>query len=375
MHPLEEELKKELQQLKELNLYRERKIVKDLTVLCSNNYLNLSNHPKVKESAKRAIDLFSTSAGASQLVSGYTPLHQQTEQTLQEVKGIPACITVGSGFLANLAILTALLNKEDIVFSDQLNHASIIDGVRLSKAKKIVYPHRDIKALKQLLETYRGSYRRCVIVSDSVFSMDGDIAPLKELVKLAKTFNCFLVIDDAHATGTIGLSSLHYAGIDWESPIVEVGTFSKALGSYGAYICASNVVIEYLVNKARPIIFSTSLPPPALAAAQTSLRLIKENPTLMERLQKLSRWVKTELRNLGVDLGLTEDITPIVPLMVYSEERAIKLRDRLLEEGFFVQAIRYPTVEKGKARLRLTITLEHPGEVYEKFLKLLKRFL
>jgi 8-amino-7-oxononanoate synthase len=375
MHPLEEELKKELQQLKELNLYRERRIVRGLTVLCSNNYLNLSNHPKVKESAKRAIDKFSTSSGASQLVSGYTPLHKETEQTLQEVKGIPACITVGSGFLANLAILTALLNKEDIVFSDQLNHASIIDGVRLSGAKKIIYPHRDTKTLKQLLETYRGSYRRCVIVSDSVFSMDGDIAPLKELIKLAKTFNCFLVLDDAHATGTIGLSSLHYAGINWESPIVEVGTFSKALGSYGAYICASKVVIEYLVNKARPIIFSTSLPPPALAAAQTSLRLIKQNPSLMEQLQKLSRWVKNELKDLGVDLGLTEDITPIVPLMVYSEERAIKLRDRLLEEGFFVQAIRYPTVEKGKSRLRLTITLEYPKEVYEKFLKVLKRFL
>ena len=369
---LEEELLKELEELKGKNLYRRRFIPENLHVLCSNNYLNLSQREEVKEAAKRAVELYGTGSGASQLVSGYTKLHREAELTLQKIKKIPACITVGSGYLANLAVLTALSGKGDLILSDELNHASIIDGVRLSKAERFIYPHKNTLEVKKFLEKNRKRFKRCLIVTDGVFSMDGDFAPLVELSAIAEHFECFLVVDDAHATGTIGYSSLHYWGLEWKEHIVEVGTFSKALGSYGAYVCASKVVIDYLINKARPIIFSTSLPPPVVAAAKTSLEILEREPHLMEELRKRSRWVKGELKRLGFDLGITEDFTPIVPIMVYDERRALELRDKLLERGFFVQAIRYPTVAKGKARLRLTVTLEHSEGVYKEFLETLK---
>jgi len=370
---VEELLKKELEELKRKNLYRERFIPEGLKVLCSNNYLNLSNRREVKEAAKKAIDIYGTGSGASQLVSGYTGLHRKVEKVLSRVKEIPACITVGSGYLANLAVITSLAGEGDVILSDRLNHASIVDGVRLSKADRFIYPHKDTEIVKSFLDKKRSKYKKCLIITDGVFSMDGDLAPLKELTEIAETYKCFLIVDDAHATGTVGISSLHFWKIEWKPFIVEVGTFSKALGSYGAYICASSTVIEFLINNARPVIFSTSLPPPALAAAKKGLEILKGEPQLIEKLQDLSRWVKNELKKLGWDLGITEYFTPIVPIMVYDEKRAMELRDYLLQKGYFVQAIRYPTVEKGKARLRLTITLEHSRQIYEDFLKVLNR--
>lgn len=370
---MEELLKEELERLKRENLYRKRFIPEGLKIFCSNNYLNLAKNPEVIEAVKETVQIYGVGSGASQLVSGYTELHQRVEQKLSEVKRIPQCITVGSGYLANLSVLTALVGRGDIILSDRLNHASIVDGVRLSKAEKFVYPHKDTVAVERFLKENRKRFKRCLIVTDGVFSMDGDLAPLRELSKIAETYNCFLVVDDAHATGTIGYSSLHYWGLEWQPHIVEVGTFSKALGSYGAYICASETVIEYLTNFARPIIFSTSLPPPALAGALKGLEILQKQPEVVGKLQNLSKEFKRELKNLGLDLGITEDITPIVPLMVYDERRALEIRDRLLEEGIFIQAIRYPTVEKGKARLRLTVTLEHSEEDYERLLKVLRK--
>ena len=370
---MEELLKEELERLKRENLYRKRFIPEGLKIFCSNNYLNLAKNPEVIEAVKETVQIYGVGSGASQLVSGYTQLHQRVEQKLSEVKRIPQCITVGSGYLANLSVLTALVGRGDIILSDRLNHASIVDGVRLSKAEKFVYPHKDTVAVERFLKENRKRFKRCLIVTDGVFSMDGDLAPLRELSKIAETYNCFLVVDDAHATGTIGYSSLHYWGLEWQPHIVEVGTFSKALGSYGAYICASETVIEYLTNFARPIIFSTSLPPPALAGALKGLEILQKQPEVVGKLQNLSKEFKRELKNLGWDLGITEDITPIVPLMVYDERRALEIRDRLLEEGIFIQAIRYPTVEKGKARLRLTVTLEHSEEDYERLLKVLRK--
>ncbi|NPB04886.1 MAG: 8-amino-7-oxononanoate synthase [Aquificae bacterium] len=368
---MEEELLRELEELRRRGLYRRRFLPEGLKVLCSNNYLNLSNRREVKEAALRAVETYGTGSGASQLVSGYTELHRSLEEELAKAKGVPACLTVGSGYLANLAVITALVSEGDLVLSDELNHASIVDGVRLSKAAKFVYPHRDAKAARLFLEKRRGGFRRCLIVTDGVFSMDGDLAPLPELVELAERFDCFLVVDDAHATGTVGLSSLAYWGLEWKPFVVEVGTLSKALGSYGAFVCGSETLVEYLVNKARPVIFSTSLPPPSVAAAEAALRVLLAEPSLVERLQNLSREVKKRLRAEGFDLGPAEEFTPIVPLLVGEEERALGLRDRLLERGFFVQAIRYPTVPRGKARLRLTVTLEHPPEVYAAFVQTL----
>ena len=203
--------------------------------------------------------------------------------------------------------------------------------------------------------------------------MDGDIAPLPELVRLAENYGCALLIDDAHATGVLGFSSLEYFKIPPKGDIVQIGTFSKALGSYGAYVCGSKIVIDYLVNRARSLIFSTSLPPPSLGASLGALKVLKSNPNLIKELQKRSKTVKGWLKDF--DLSHSEDITPIVPIVLGDEKLTLEVRDKLLQKGFFVQAIRYPTVERGKARLRLTVTLEHPLEVYEEFVETLKGVL
>ncbi len=363
----ERSLQEELENLKGENLYRERFLLprKGVKVLCSNNYLNLSRHPYVKRRAIEAIERFGTSSSASQLVSGYTTLHRELEELLSSLKGCDRCITFGSGYLANVGTISALFGKEDVVFSDRLNHASIIDGVRLSGTKKFIYPHRDTETLEKLLAEHRKHYRRCGIITDSVFSMDGDIAPLPQLVALAKRYGCALLVDDAHATGVLGLSSLQYFGIPPSGEIVQIGTFSKALGSYGAYVCGSEIVIDYLVNKARSLIFSTSLPPAAVGAAIGALEVLEKEPSLIGQLQKRSKTVKGWLKDF--DLGTSEGITPIVPIVLGDEKTTLEVRDKLLQRGFFVQAIRYPTVERGKARLRLTVTLEHPLEVYRDF--------
>jgi 8-amino-7-oxononanoate synthase len=372
--PFEDSLREELNKLKEENLYRERIVLpqKGVRVLCSNNYLNLSNHPEVKSKVLQTLREFPVGSGASQLVSGYTPLHQKLEEKLALLKGSDSCLLFGSGYLANLGVISALFGREDVIFSDQLNHASIIDGIRLSRAQKFVYPHRDIETLEKILKQQRGKYRRCGIVTDSVFSMDGDIAPLDRLNRLAKAFDCALIVDDAHATGTIGFSSLEYFGIKPEGHIIQVGTLSKALGGYGAFVCGSGVVIRYLINRARSLIFSTSLPPPVVAAALGALEVINSQPRLIETLRQRAQTVKEWLLGEGFDLGFSEIFTPIVPIILGSEERTLKVRDCLLKKGFFVQAIRYPTVERGKARLRLTVTLEHPLEVYRQFLDILR---
>lgn len=373
MLPFEDNLLSELLEFRKRNLYRQRWVRNsELYTLCSNNYLNLSNHPRVKEASIKAIERFGTSSGASQLVSGYTELHQKLEEFLASLKGTESCLNFGSGYLANVGTISALFRKGDVIFSDQLNHASIIDGIKLSKADKFVYPHRDWKTLEKLLKENRNKYNRCGIVTDSVFSMDGDIAPLRELNDLAKRYNCALLIDDAHATGTIGFSSLDYFGIKPEGHIVQIGTFSKALGSYGAYVCGSKIVTEYLVNKARSLIFSTALPPSVIAASLEALKVLKEEPNLIKELQKRSKEIKNLLKEKGFDLGLSEDVTPIVPIMVYDEKKALEVRDCLFKKGFFVQAIRYPTVDRKKARLRLTITLEYSFEVYLRFIEILE---
>jgi len=370
--PFEQSLLEELRRLRKENLFRERFLLpkSGLKVLCSNNYLNLSNHSLVKEKAIEAVKRFGTSSSASQLVSGYTALHRELEELLASLKGTERCLTFGSGYLANVGTISALFGKGDAVFSDALNHASIIDGVRLSKADRYIYPHGDTETLENLLREHKDKYNRCGIITDSVFSMDGDIAPIPKLVRLAKRYGCALLIDDAHATGVLGFSSLEYFKIPPSGEIVQIGTFSKALGSYGAYVCGSRIVIEYLINRARSLIFSTSLPPPALGASLAALGVIKENPDLVGELQKRSKTVKGWLKEF--DLSHSEDTTPIVPIVLGDEKLTLEVRDKLLQKGFFVQAIRYPTVERKRARLRLTVTLEHPLEVYADFVETLK---
>ena len=369
----EDFLKEELKGLKNKNLHRERFLPsKNLYNLCSNDYLGFSEHPRLIEASINATKSFGTSSSASQLVSGFTKLHKKLEEFLANLKGCESCLNFGSGYLANIGVISALFGKGDVIFSDQLNHASIIDGVRLSKAEKFIYPHRDIKALRELLEKHRRNYRKCGIITDGVFSMDGDIAPLEELDLLAEKYDCALLADDAHATGTIGFSSFDYLGIKPRSFTVQIGTFSKALGSYGAYVCGGETLTKYLINKARSLIFSTSLPPGVVAASLEALKVLKESSTLVEELKSRSKYIKSLLRKEGFNLGLAEDETPIVPIILGKEEKTLKVRNCLLQKGFFVQAIRYPTVEFGKARLRLTVSLKYPLEVYEKFVETLK---
>jgi 8-amino-7-oxononanoate synthase len=375
MEPFEADalFKKRLEFLKRENLYRERIVPPEgVKVLCSNNYLNLSRHPGVVEASIEAAKRCGTGSGASALVSGYGNLHRLLELETARYKETPACLTVGSGFLANVGLFSALAGEGDLILSDRLNHASIIDGVRLSKAKRVIYPHKDTAFIERFLQEHRPEFKSCLLVTDGVFSMDGDVAPLDKLYKLAEKFGCFLIIDDAHTTAAVERSSLHLFKLDWKPFVIEIGTYSKALGSYGAFICGSAALVEYLVNTLRSYIFSTALPPTVIAASLAALGVVQKEPSLVKRLRALSLWIKEELKSAGFDLGLSDEITPIVPIMVGDEEKALKLRNRLLERGYFVQAIRYPTVEKGKARLRLTVSLEHPPEVYSDFLKNLK---
>jgi len=371
-------LKEDIEKLKKENLYRERIVLgvdKKIKILCSNDYLNLSENPFVKLGAIEATLRFGAGSTGSQLVSGYLEIHREIEEILRFLKKTEKCITVGSGYLANIGLIPALADKpEDLIISDQLNHASIIDGVRLSKAKKVIYPHKDTAFIKKFLEKERNKYRRCLIITDGVFSMDGDIAPLHKLIQLAEKYECFLIVDDAHATGTIGYSTLDFYNIQTiPEYVIQMGTFSKAIGSYGAYICASETIIEYLVNKARSIIFSTSLPPSVLGAVKNALMLIKEKK-LTKQLMKLSQEIKTIFKKKNIPIGESGKYpTPIVPIMVFDEEKALELKKILWKEGFFIQAIRYPTVPRGKARLRLTISLKYEKSVYEELIEILEK--
>ena len=326
-------------------------------LLCSNNYLGLADHRRLRQAAAEAAFELGTSSGASRLISGSMSVHVSLEERLAEFKGKPAAILFGSGYLANLGTIAALAGRGEVVFSDELNHASIIDGCRLSRAESFVYRHADPEHLEWGLERAKG--RAALIVTDGVFSMDGDVAPLPELADLAGRHGCRLMVDEAHATGCIGpggRGSVADAGVG-DAVDVVMGTLGKALGSYGAYICGSQTLIDYLVNRARSLIFSTALPPSAVAAASAALDLLTERPRRAERLQANAQALRDGLRAEGLDPGGAG--TQIVPLVVGDASDTVALCERLLELGVFGQAIRPPTVPEGTSRLRLTAMATH----------------
>jgi glycine C-acetyltransferase/8-amino-7-oxononanoate synthase len=284
-------------------------------------------------------------------------LHGSLEARLAEFKGKASAILFGSGYLANLGAIAALAGRGDVVLSDELNHASIIDGCRLSRADPFVYRHRDTEHLEWGLRRAEG--RAALIVTDGVFSMDGDVAPLAELAELARRYGCRLMVDEAHATGCIGpggRGSVAAAGVSEEVDVV-MGTLGKALGSYGAYVCGSAELIDYLVNRARSLIFSTALPPPSVAAASAALDLLLSEPQRVDRLRANAEALRAGLREEGLEPGGAD--TPIVPLLVGDAGGAVALSERLLELGVFGQAIRPPTVPEGTSRLRLTAMATH----------------
>ena len=364
-----------LTELKEKNLYREIVYTEGLTDLCSNDYLGLRNHPEVVEEARKVLEEEGLGSGASQLVSGWTEHHRELEEVLARLKGTPSCVLFGSGYLANIGTIPALAGEGDLILSDQLNHASIIDACRLSRAKTIVYRHRDYDHLKDILRKERENYTKVLIVTDSLFSMDGDVADLATIIELSEEFETMVYIDDAHATGTLGKGrgSLEHFGIPFRENIVIMGTLSKAIGAYGAFVSGTEKLTEYLINTARSLIFTTSLPPPVCAGARRAVELILENPSWCDELRDLSEHTAKILKVLPAEVIYSG--TPIIPIVIGEESRAFRLEEALRSKGYLVKAIRYPTVEKGRARLRLTVSLRYSRETYEDFAEVLEGIL
>jgi 8-amino-7-oxononanoate synthase len=330
-------------------------------LLCSNNYLGLADHPRLRLAAADAALRLGTGAGASRLISGSMTIHIELEARLAEFKAKPAALLFGSGYLANTGVIAALARRGEVVFSDELNHASIVDGCRLAKAETFVYRHADTEHLEWGLR--RAAGRAALIVTDGVFSMDGDLAPLPELALLARRHRCRLMVDEAHATGCVGpggRGSVAAAGLADEVELI-VGTLGKALGGYGAYVCGSRRLVDLLVNTARPFIFSTALPPPSVAAALSALDLLVQRPQRVERLRANAGALREGLRAEGLT---PPSSTQIVPLLVGEAGQTMALTSRLLELGVFAQGVRPPTVPAGTCRLRLTTMATHsPGEL------------
>ena len=365
-----------LEELRERGLYRRLRLIegpqgprvllgeREVLLLCSNNYLGLADDRRVREAAADAALRWGAGAGASRLISGNMEPHRDLERRLAAFKGYEAALLFGSGYLANTGVIAALAGRDQVVFSDELNHASIVDGCRLARAETFVYRHGDLEHLSSGLR--EAGERAALIVSDGVFSMDGDVAPLAGLSELARRHRCRLMVDEAHATGAIGpggRGSVAAAGLSGEVDVV-VGTLGKALGSYGAYVCADPKTVDLLVNCARPFIFSTAPPPPAVGAATAALGLLEAEPERVERLQANAATLRQALAAAGLDVGRSR--TQIVPVEVGAAEATMELCERLLKRGVFAQGIRPPTVPAGSSRLRLTVMATHnPAELRE----------
>lgn len=349
--------------------YRGREFVN----FASNDYLNLAGDPRLARAAARAAKRYGSGAGASPLVTGYLPPHRQLERDLAKWEQTESALVLPTGYQANLAAV-ATLGKDAVLFSDELNHASLIDGCRLSRAPVHVYRHADAGHLEELLKCEGASARRRLIVSDSIFSMDGDIAPLPDLLKLARRFDCLLLIDEAHATGVLGeqgRGAAELLQVDDAERVVKIGTLSKALGSQGGFICGSRSLIDWLVNHARPYIFSTALAPPAAAAARRAVAIVQAEPERRRHLQRLAERLRTELRGMGI--ATSGSSTPIVPLIVGEPAAAVELSRKLEEEGLLVPAIRPPSVPEGTSRLRISLTAGHNEEDVRRLVEALRQ--
>ncbi len=371
-----------LQQLKRDGLYRRLRQLEgeqlprarfdghDVVNLSSNNYLGLTTHPKMKEAALRAVRALGVGSGSVRTIAGTMDLHMELERRIAAFKKTEAAVVFQSGFAANAGTVSALLGKGDLILSDELNHASIIDGARLSRAEIRVFPHRDTEALGRLLEETEDVKRRLVI-TDGVFSMDGDIAPLPRIAALARAHGAIMMIDDAHSSGVLGRAGRGTVDhFDVHGQVdVQVGTLSKAIGVLGGYVCGSKSLIEYLYHRARPFLFSTSHPPAVAAACLEAFDVLEQEPERIERLWANTRRFKAGLKRLQFDTGLSE--TPITPIMVGEANLAMRFSDRLFERGVFAQGIGFPTVAKGKARLRTIVTATHSEEDLDRALSIL----
>jgi 8-amino-7-oxononanoate synthase len=331
---------------------------RSVIMLSSNNYLGLAAHPRVKQAAIAATARYGVGSGASRLVAGNLEPIRQLEENLARLKGAEAALVFGSGYLANLGTITALMGPGDTIFSDELNHASLIDGCRLAKTELRIYRHCDLGHLRDLLEGSAGDGRR-LIVTDSIFSMDGDSAPLREIVELARRFNAAIMIDEAHAVGVIGPNGAGLAGeLGLQEQIdVQMGTLSKALGAYGAYVAGSKVFVDFLINRARSFIYTTGLPPSVAAAADAAVEIMRAEPERRQRLWNNASYLRERLEAAGFSFGRTQ--SPILPLIVGESQAAVGMTKGLFERGVYAIAIRPPTVPAGTARIRLTPIADH----------------
>ena len=363
-------LERELDALREDGLYRRLRQVegcggprilvdgKEAILFASSDYLGLASHPRLKEAARRAIDRDGCSASAARLISGNHSLYAELEEGLAALKQTEAALVFSTGYQANLGVISALTDSHDAVFSDELNHASIIDGCRLSRAQVRVFPHNDLAALEQLLKAEPAA-RRKVIVVDGLFSMDGDLAPLPEIVTLAEQYGCFIMVDDSHGIGVLGESgrgTVEALGVSGRIDI-ETGSLAKALGGFGAYVAGSRTLIDYLINRARSFIFTCAMPAAVVATVLEALTVLQDEPERRERLWDNTRYFKTGLDEAGFDTGASK--TQIIPLMIGGSGRTMQFCEELLKRGIFAQGIRHPSVPRGTERIRLTVTASH----------------
>ena len=366
-------LGRELDTLKEQNLYRRLRILEDeqkahttfdhrsVVNLSSNNYLGLTTHPRLRKAALDAAERFGVGSGSVRTIAGTMEIHMELERKLAKFKNVEAVVVFQSGFAANAGTVSAVLTKEDVVISDELNHASIIDGCRLSRAAIKVFPHKDVDAARRIIKELPAGQRK-LLITDGVFSMDGDLGPLPDLCAIAEETGCIMMVDDAHASGVFGANGRgtidHFkmhGRVD-----IQVGTLSKAIGALGGYVAGNKNLIEFLYHRARPFLFSTSHPPAVAAACIAAIDVLLDEPEIIDRLWDNTKFFKAGLERLGFNTGLSE--SPITPVIAGQGSTAMKLSDRLFEEGVFAQGIAFPTVARDKARVRTIVTATHTRE-------------
>lgn len=334
--------------------------------LSSNNYLGFANHPRLKEAAKNAIDTYGVGAGAVRTIVGNMDIHEKLDQTIARFKHEEAALVFQSGFACNAGVIQAITDEKDLIISDELNHASIIDGVRLSKAARAVYKHSDMADLERVLKEKRDQFENVLIITDGVFSMDGDIAKLPEIVKLAKAYKAMTYVDDAHGSGVLGRSgrgTVDHFHLHGQVDFI-IGTLSKAIGVVGGYVCGSAAARDWLLHRGRPLLFSTAMMPSAAAAIIEAFTMLEETTEYTDRLWDNAKFFKHELVNKGFDIGHSE--TPITPIMVGDEAKTIAFSKELLKRGVYVSGIVFPTVARGKGRIRCMVSALHTKEMLSK---------
>jgi glycine C-acetyltransferase len=345
---------------------------REVITLSSNNYLGLTVHPKLRKAAIEAIEKYGVGSGAVRTIAGTMSLHIELEEKLARFKHAEAALTFQSGYTTNLGVINALMQEGDLIISDELNHASIIDGTRLSKASRKVFPHKNMDGLRSVLEASKDGYGKIMVVTDGVFSMDGDIAPLPAIVDLAEAYSAFVMVDDAHASGVLGGgrgSTVHF-GLEGRVAL-QIGTLSKAIGAVGGYVACSQDVKDFLLQRARPVLFSTSQPPSVVATCIAAIELLDSDPSIVEHLWENALYFKKGLEQLGFNTGHSE--TPITPVIVGEGALAMQFSRRLFEEGVFAQGIVYPTVPADKCRVRTIVSALHTKEELSRALSIFEK--